>query len=337
MWWAVTGHRLPDYVRTSDSQCRPQHLQGQPRGSGEHSAVGTQATGRPWHVFSHLHKPTAPGAFLVRWAGCSQEEMSGCPGWFLPNAKVTRGSQWGSENRSGRLVGKSPGATDLGALEAGGAGLGNGLRGKKLVFWGQKGFHLVFWLKAASLTSPWPPWSSHCSLWFLLGCCHLSACQGDPWHKCQLNFSPPTCPPPEKGGCPPPAQQTLPVSPSGLVCTTHAPPLAMTGQVGGSAFGGAPQAGCPSASQSFSHGVGVSGPVLGTGPFVLSGLPGSAGAPGYCCPNLPSSSAPGRGAGTPLLGYSGPKSGQNTGGGLDSSPIRAPRAPVPSLRARLQM
>ena len=66
--------------------------------------------------------------------------MSGCPRWFLPNAKVTRGSQWGSENGSGGLVGKSPGATDLGALEAGRAGLGNGLWGKKLVFWGQKGF-----------------------------------------------------------------------------------------------------------------------------------------------------------------------------------------------------
>ena len=101
----------------------------------------------------------------------------------------------------------------------------------------------------------------------MLGCYHLSTCQGDPWHKCQLNFSPPTCPPPEKGGCPPPAQQTLPVSPSGLVCTTHAPPLAMTGQVGGSDFGGAPQACCPSASQSFSHGVGVSSPVPGTGLF----------------------------------------------------------------------
>ena len=123
---------------------------------------------------------------------------------------------------------------------------------------------------------------------------------------------------------------------------THAdtPPLAMTGQVGGSDFGGAPQACCPSASQSFSHGVGVSSPVPGTGLFpqgCLGALAAGLGAPGYCCPNLPSSSAPGRGAGTPLLGCSGPKSGQNTGGGLDSSPIRAPRAPVPSLQARLQM
>lgn len=76
--------------------------------------------------------------------------MSGCAEWFLPNAKVMRGSRWGSENGSGRLVGKSPAALDWGALEAGRAGLGNGLLGKKMVFWDQKGFHLVFRPKAAS-------------------------------------------------------------------------------------------------------------------------------------------------------------------------------------------
>ena len=93
VWWAVTGHRLPDYARTSDSHSVALNISGQPQGSGTHSPVGTQATGRPRHTFGHCHAPTVPGTFLVRWAGCSQEERSGCAGWFLPNAKVMRGSR----------------------------------------------------------------------------------------------------------------------------------------------------------------------------------------------------------------------------------------------------
>lgn len=219
--------------------------------------MGTQATGRPRHTFGHCHVPTVPGAFLVRWAGCSQEERSGCAGWFLLNAKVMRGSWGGGTRRTGAASwsGKAQRPRTWGPRGRWGRA-GNRL----LVFWGQKGFHLVFLLEAASFRPNLPSasLSSHHSLWFLLGCYHLSTRQGHPWPKCQLNFSPSTCP----GGIGR-ARLRGRLTSSSSAGPSHLSfrpglyhphpsscpsPLAMTGQVGGTDFGGAPRTGCPSAS-----------------------------------------------------------------------------------------